>query len=389
MSSSAFAALSRREQLRNSWRGWWDSHHQLRGPQWLQWMWTVVFSLGLGAIFTVFGFISYATKLDDWLSLGNWWKWFWRNAVVCLCIGLTIHLLHQIGARVLGQARVLALQGWRRSAYYALIPIVGVLLGWPIGYWMIGKPWGDLSGARGAIAWTILISALITLFFQLYWSGREREAAAQRRATEAQLRLLQGQMEPHFMFNTLGTVLALIESDAPKARRMLEAFIDYLRASLGKLRSGDSTLGDELALTEAYLSLMQHRMGERLSYRVHIADPALRDMPLPPLLLQPLVENAIHHGLECKVEGGNVAVNARAEGGRLVLEVIDDGLGACERPVRRVGAAGNGVALKNLRARLASRYGDRASLNLDLQPDAGARATLALPLAAAAAAAAI
>jgi sensor histidine kinase YesM len=95
--------------------------------------------------------------------------------------------------------------------------------------------------------------------------------------------------------------------------------------------------------------------------------------------LQPLVENAIHHGLECKVEGGEVVVTARRDGGRVTIEVADNGLGECESPVRRVGAKGNGVALVNLRARLLSRYGDAAALTLELRPDAGARATITVP----------
>jgi sensor histidine kinase YesM len=182
------------------------------------------------------------------------------------------------------------------------------------------------------------------------------------------------------MFNTLGTVLSLIDVDTARARQMLEAFIDYLRNSLGKLRTSDSTLGDELDLAQAYLSLMQHRMGDRLDFAIDVSDPALRQAAMPPLLIQPLVENAIQHGLECKVEGGKVLVAARREGDSLVVDVTDDGLGQCVTPVRRTGPPGNGVALKNLRERLAARYGANAALELDIRPDAGARASLRIPI---------
>jgi signal transduction histidine kinase len=374
------ALLPSRTLMRHSWRAWWDNEHQPRGPQWLQVVWTMAFCTALSVVFTLIGFLAYATKLDDWLSLSNWGKWLWRNGVICWTIGFLIHGLFAATGRMIGHARVAALTGWQRTAYYALVPLTGVMVGWPLGYMLLGHPWGSWSGARGAIVWTILISALITLCFQLYWSGREREAAAERRASEAQLRLLQGQMEPHFMFNTLGTVLSLIDTDAPQAKRMLETFIDYLRCSLGKLRNGDSTLGEELRMAETYLSLMRMRMGERLAFTLDVADPTLERAALPPLLLQPLVENAIHHGLECKVEGGTVTVRARREGEQLVIDVADDGLGKCEQPVRRAGFQGNGVALDNVRARLQSRWGSDAALTLVLRPDAGALATLRLPL---------
>ena len=182
------------------------------------------------------------------------------------------------------------------------------------------------------------------------------------------------------MFNTLGTVLSLVETDTAKARQMLEAFIDYLRNSLGKLRDADGTLGDELMLAQSYLTLMQHRMGERLTFVIDVQEPSLRRVCMPPLLVQPLVENAVRHGLECKVEGGTIQVTARRDGESLVVEVTDDGLGQAAESLSRPGPAGNGVALDNLRARLAARYGRSGTLELALRQDAGASATLRLPL---------
>ncbi|HEX7438307.1 MAG TPA: histidine kinase, partial [Caldimonas sp.] len=137
---------------------------------------------------------------------------------------------------------------------------------------------------------------------------------AENQATEAQLRLLQAQIEPHFLFNTLANVVGLIEADPPRAKLMLESFIDYLRSSLGGLRGERHTLGEEIDLIDAYLRVIAIRMAHRLHYEIDVPD-ALRALPLPALSLQPLVENAVVHGLEPKIEGGRVRVDAREANG--------------------------------------------------------------------------
>ena len=200
-----------------------------------------------------------------------------------------------------------------------------------------------------------------------------RRLQAEKRAAEAQLRLLQGQIEPHFLFNTLANVSSLMDDDVPRAKVMLESFTDYLRASLGNLRRLDATLGGELDLVGHYLELMKTRMEDRLQYSVHY-DPHLRDVTMPPFLLQPLVENALHHGLEPKVEGGSVHISATIDANTLVLEVLDNGMGP-DSTRRR---PGSGMALANVRERLQAQYGDTASLTLtDANP--GMRATMRLP----------
>jgi len=207
-------------------------------------------------------------------------------------------------------------------------------------------------------------------------------------AKEAQLRLLQGQMEPHFLFNTLANVICMIDTDAAGAKHTLETLTDYLRASLGSLRRGDSTLGAELDLAGRYLQLMQARMGDRLRFEIE-ADDAARQAALMPLVLQPLIENAVKHGLEPRVDGGTVRVKAVrvAVGGADALQVCveDDGAGlaaAAARPRRRVagGADGNGIALANLRERLRARFGPAAQLTLsELEAGRGTRACLVIP----------
>jgi sensor histidine kinase YesM len=157
---------------------------------------------------------------------------------------------------------------------------------------------------------------------------------------------------------------------------MLASFTDYLRASLGTLRAEHSTVANELELAQSYLQLLQARMEERLRFSIE-ADEATRAQPLPPLLLQPLVENAVVHGLEPSIEGGMVQVRAEVVDGALRLEVKDDGRGIDAPP--RPGKRGAGVALANVRQRLATRYGSAATLEL-LPGQPGTLARITIPL---------
>jgi hypothetical protein len=367
--------------LRASWRSWYANDLRIVGPGWLQWLWTALFSSAIGLGFFVLGLGFSLMGSGRWPSVGGLWRWFIVNMSIALTIGFTIHSMFWVLQRVIGSDRIRHFSNPMRGLFFGGVPLLGTMLGWPLGAWLVNtRSWFPLERTSTVVA-SFLIALLLCFFFYFHFDSKSRQIEAEKRAAEAQLRLLQGQMEPHFVFNTLANVLGMMDAgDTPRARRMLEAFIDYLRASLGKLRSGDSTLGDELAMAEAYLSLMQHRMGERLDFHIELEDEALRHAVLPPLLLQPLVENAVHHGLEPKIEGGCVRVTVRRAGHRIVIEVTDDGLGAAARPAHRAGARGNGVALANLRERLASRYGHDASITLERRPDAGARAILQLPL---------
>jgi len=242
--------------------------------------------------------------------------------------------------------------------------------------------------SAGQVVSLCVISLMVTAIFYHFFALRHRETQARMRANEAQLRLLQGQMEPHFLFNTLANVISLIDADAPRAKQMLESLTDYLRASLNGLRHDDSTLDGELDLARRYLQLMQTRMGDRLRFEIE-ADEALNRALMMPLVLQPLIENAVKHGLEPQVDGGTVRVIATriAIDGQDSLQVCieDDGAGlavAARRPRRTVagGPDGNGVALANLRERLRARFGDTARLTLtELEGGAGTRACIVVP----------
>jgi LytS/YehU family sensor histidine kinase len=203
-----------------------------------------------------------------------------------------------------------------------------------------------------------------------------RVVSGEKQAVQAQLRLLQAQIEPHFLFNTLATVQSQITRSPERASTMLEHLISYLRQSLSASRAEEGTLVQEFERLRNYLALLKMRMGERLQVSLDL-DPALADHPFAPMLLQPLVENAIRHGLEPKVEGGSLQVQAATmEGGeRWRITITDTGLGFGANP----DSAGTGLGLSHVRDRLALLYDGRASLTVaDTAP--GTRITIELPL---------
>lgn len=200
----------------------------------------------------------------------------------------------------------------------------------------------------------------------------ERETL-QRQAADARLSLLQSQVEPHFLFNTLANVQALVESGSPRAAPVLASLIAYLRAALPQLHDGAPTLAREESLVKAYLDLMLMRMPDRLQYAVAI-DPQLRGLRLPPMTLLTLVENAVRHGIDPSEAGGRIEVGARRDvaTGRVHLWVTDTGRGLDE-------SQPPGTGLANLRGRLAATYGERATLSLSGIEPHGVRAEIELP----------
>ncbi|ALK96837.1 hypothetical protein AB595_03850 [Massilia sp. WF1] len=205
--------------------------------------------------------------------------------------------------------------------------------------------------------------------------ARARAETVERQALQAQLRLLQAQIEPHMLFNTLANLQGLIAIDPERAGRMLDQLIQYLRATLSVSRMETTTLAQEFSALDAYLGLMSVRMGARLAYRCSLPD-GLGAARLPTMLLQPIVENAIVHGLEPKVEGGTVTIVAARHGELLEITVQDTGLGLDGAPTRQ----GGGVGLATTRERLQVLYGARASLELSAAAPHGALARLVLPL---------
>lgn len=311
---------------------------------------------------------------------------FAENLLFSMCIG-TIAFLLIDGARLL----LWGPDGKPNWPVFSAIIVAAVFaanwLGTALGAWLIGYPLPSMPTSlpqAGSIIFTLLATGGATLFFTsrdrlmraqaAAANERARAEAVERRALQAQLQLLQAQLEPHMLFNTLANLQGLIAIDPVRAQHMLDQLIQFLRATLTASRSESATLAQEFALTDAYLGLMSVRMGERLKYTLALPSE-LAGAAVPPMLLQPLVENAIAHGLEPKLEGGHIAVSARRDGASLVLAVADDGLG----PDAQAGKPGTSVGLSNTRERLAALFGERASLTLAAAPGGGAIATITLP----------
>ena len=288
---------------------------------------------------------------------------------------------------------------WPGWPWMLVIIVVGTIIGFSVGNalggWITGHPTpgylrGSLSQALSLLTLSLVPGVVITYWFYSREMIASQEAAvltAQRQAAEHQLKLLESQLEPHMLFNTLANLRVLIGIDPPRAQAMLDQLIGFLRATLSGSRATLHPLAAEFARLADYLGMMQVRMGARLQTRFDL--PAeLAGHPVPPLLLQPLVENCIKHGLEPVVAGGRIDVSAARDGTQLVLTVRDTGAGPSGAGLSGAGLpgaaqAGTQFGLVQVRERLATLYGAAASLELRAAGGAegGTLATLRLPLA--------
>lgn len=362
-----------------AWRSFWMLKKQRQEPLWAQLAVGAALALPIG-----FGMMLINGLLTGRVSDPGWWRAsLFFNLFSCLCVAYSMLALTRAVEKLLPAAsieRMSEAADWRAALLINAIAVGGVVLGASFSLSLYASlttwdAWGMFmqhSVAKTEFLAFVMVVAAANWF---WWRLRVRQDRLLHQAMEAQLRLLQAQIEPHFLFNTLANVQSLLERDTPRARLMLETFTDYLRASLGQLRHTDSTLAAELAMVSSYLTLLQIRMEDRLRFEIDASDEALA-ATLPTLLLQPLVENAIEHGLEPKIEGGRIRISARVVDGQLDICVDDDGLGldGPRRPRKR----GSGVALPNIRERLRTRYGARAALTLAPQT-VGMQASLSLP----------
>ena len=234
--------------------------------------------------------------------------------------------------------------------------------------------------------YTILVALIANLRNREYRAlaanleAEARQSELSRQLAESKLKLLQLQIEPHFLFNTLGSAQQLAEKSAPDAARLISDLIRFLRATTPTLRDDATTIRQDALMVRAYLRIMQTRLGGRLKWTVTIPE-SLEDAAIPPGMLITLVENAVKHGIEPLPEGGRIDVTAtheaRADGARVVLSVADTGTGL-------TGAPGvNGIGLANIRERLALQFGECAALETDANHPRGFVARLVLPLGAA------
>jgi chemotaxis protein histidine kinase CheA len=205
-------------------------------------------------------------------------------------------------------------------------------------------------------------------------AAAERESM-QRQLSEAKMQAMQAQVEPHFLFNTLASVEHLIETNPPRASAMQRTLIQYLRAVLPQMRDNNlvTNLGREVDMVKSYLDLLKMRMEERLTVELHVPD-GLRSAAFPPMMLQSMVENAIKHGLECKPEGGHLAVTAEIVDSRLRVTVADDGVGFGVMPSK-----GTGLGLSNIRERLKLLHGEAGQLHIAANSPSGVIATIEVP----------
>jgi len=312
---------------------------------------------------------------------GDWGSQF----VYSLSIGMISWIVIDIGRMLLTRRSE---KKWPLGAPGVLLVLSGVAAGF-LGGNLIGDAWTDRpylefwTFAPHKFASTLLITLVATVAICYFYYSRGKAkylegqiALAERDAADARLKLLETQLEPHMLFNTLANLRVLIATDPPRAVAMLDRLNSYLRVTLSGSRALTHPLANEFQRLGDYLELMSVRMGPRLAYRLDLPDD-LRDVPVPPLLLQPLVENAIRHGLEPKVEGGEITVGARRESQNLIIDVRDTGAGIDNaQPPSEDG----GFGLAQVRERLATVYGARSSLGLVAGPAGGTCATVTLPL---------
>ncbi|HAV36186.1 MAG TPA: sensor histidine kinase [Massilia sp.] len=281
-------------------------------------------------------------------------------------------------------ARLSPVRDWRAAALVSLLLLAGLMLGNLVGSALLALAFpGSEFFASSALRRQLRVLQFLPflgMVAAIFWRGRLQRQAVQAQAAEAQLRLLQAQIEPHFLFNTLSGVRAAMLSDPARGVAMIDHLVDYLRATIPQLRADRAQLfvplGSQLDAAQAYLGIIAARM-PRLAFRVD-CPPELRDAAIPPLMLISLVENAVKHGIELKKGPALIEVAARRtqveDTALLELSVADDGLG--------FGGAtsGSGIGLSNIRERLKHLYGGAAALSLRAGDSGGVMASIVLPL---------
>jgi sensor histidine kinase YesM len=313
--------------------------------------------------------------------------WFFLNTyldlmVTALCVGYTSMLLFTIASNL--RQRLLPREAMQILAIVAGSVLGTLLAGVLKGRSLAGMFTERLSGVAISMGLGIGFGCVVFAAVLL----RERHARDQARISrgeaerhqleknmlEARLAVMQAQVEPHFLFNTLANVQHLVETDPPAASRMLESLIQYLRAALPQMREATTNLGREVDMARAFLEIQRVRMGARLEFEIAVPEP-LKCRAFPPMMLISLVENAIKHGVDPCCECGSITIRAEEAAGRLRVSVADTGEGIRAK-------AGGGLGLANIRERLKALYGGSARLVLEENAPRGVVASIEVPAAA-------
>jgi hypothetical protein len=328
--------------------------------------------------------LNTTTKFLVTAPLAEWFAIFLGELAGYLFVGSSV-LIAAVWVR-----NAVSTHGFRQYAAMALAVVAAATFAevcWEVWStrWPFTEPgdpwWGELISLGSQITRDSFVGLIIASAW-LYLRAEAEHAAAiaacavdsermDRQTAEARLQMLEAQIEPHFLFNTLANVKRLYETDRAAGATMMRNLKDYLSVALPQMRAIASTLGRESDHAIAYLNIQKTRMGRRLAFAFDV--PAeLRNARLPSLMLLTLVENSVKHGLTSQPEGGRIDVKARIADGQLRIDVADTGQGFTK-------SGGGGTGLANTRARLASYFGDRANLSLAINTPRGVIATLVLP----------
>jgi sensor histidine kinase YesM len=302
------------------------------------------------------------------------------SLVYSQCIGFSI-----------AAATVLATRSYKTAKFISqvLLIIAAILIGGVVGITLGGIATGLILQQPAPVVSgdvkikNYLFNMLYALFFgsilsyifishQKMSDEKIKRLELEKNAIIKEIKLLQSQMEPHFLFNTLSTILSLIDPDPGKAKRMLESFTSFLRSSLVTSRNETIMLSQEMDIIRNYLDIFTIRMGNRLRYAIDIPDNLL-GFQISPLLIQPLVENAVKHGLEPSVNGGDLLIRGSRDVDTVRITVADSGMGINET------SPGNGIGLENIKKRLSLLYGERGRLYFEENRPSGVRVVMEIP----------
>ncbi|XOV84621.1 MAG: sensor histidine kinase [bacterium] len=337
-------------------------------------------------------------------SIEHPWRVFGYTTLFCTGIGILITLL--AGGNAFANLAVSFSIGWSISACFHLLgplfdswlgPYVGpapvTAIGLAIGMVIAGlityqDPLVFFTFGNATIYLGVFFGILGFIFFGTrarmvraeadLARANARQAQQEKLLAETELKLLQAQIEPHFLFNTLSNIVGLIHENPDTAEKTLLNLTTLLRGSLNRTRQQATTLGQELEIAQAYLEIQSTRMQGRLGYAFDV--PAeLNNTPLPPLLVQPLIENAIKHGIEPCEDGGEISVHAIRQNTDVLISIADTGVGITQDHSATRATAGSGTGLRNVRERLHTLYGSKAQLDLLPNEPQGVIARITLP----------